>query len=282
MEPIVSESGEPGSAARAGRKRAQLSSKLQAANRRADLIGAVRRARQQLPGDPAFGDPLSVTGPGGARAVARAADKIVGGAPTAAREIGFGALQVWQAGLERIGRGRGSEEVTIVFTDLVGFSSWSLSVGDERTLELLRKVARAIEPPIVERGGQVVKRMGDGLMAVFSSPDRAVRAALAARRNLAAVEIDGYTPRMRVGLHTGSPREFGGDWLGVDVNIAARMMEAGGNGNMMLSSTTLAALRPETLGELGVVAKAYKRNFWAAPLSGVPEDVRIFKLHTAS
>ncbi|MFD6400980.1 adenylate/guanylate cyclase domain-containing protein [Nocardia sp. NPDC060249] len=282
MEPIVSESAESDAGARASGKRAQISSKLQAANRRADLIGALRRARQQLPGDPAFGDPLSVTGPGGARAVARAADKIAGGAPTAAREIGFGALQVWQAGLERIGRGRGTEEVTIVFTDLVGFSSWSLSVGDEGTLELLRKVAKAIEPPIVERGGQVVKRMGDGLMAVFSSPDRAVRAALAARRNLAGVEINGYTPRMRVGLHTGSPREIGGDWLGVDVNIAARMMEAGGNGNTMISSVTLAALRPETLEELGVVAKPYKRNFWAAPLSGVPEDVRIFRLHTTS
>jgi class 3 adenylate cyclase len=281
LEPIVSESAESDTDARAGRKRVQISSKLQAANRRADVIGALRRARQQLPGDPSFGDPLSVTGPGGARAVARAADKIAGGAPTAAREIGFGALQVWQAGLERIGRGRGSEEVTIVFTDLVGFSSWSLSVGDEGTLELLRKVARAIEPPIVERGGQVVKRMGDGLMAVFSSPDRAVRAALAARRNLARVEVNGYTPRMRVGLHTGSPREIGGDWLGVDVNIAARMMEAGGNGNTMLSSTTLAALRPETLDELGVIAKPYKRNFWAAPLNGVPEDVRIFKLHSA-
>ncbi len=280
LEPIVSGSAESDPGVRAGRKRPQLSSKLQAANRRADVIGALRKARQQLPGDPSFGDPLSVTGPGGARAVARAADKIVGGAPTAAREIGFGALQVWQAGLERIGRGRGTEEVTIVFTDLVGFSSWSLSVGDELTLELLRKVARAIEPPIVERGGQVVKRMGDGLMAVFSSPDRAVRAALAARRNLAEVEIAGYRPRMRVGLHTGSPREIGGDWLGVDVNIAARMMEAGGNGNTMISSVTLAALRPETLDELGVVAKPYKRNFWAAPLNGVPEDVRIFKLHT--
>ncbi|WP_336087842.1 adenylate/guanylate cyclase domain-containing protein [Nocardia sp. SSK8] len=255
-----------------------MSSKLQAANRRADVIGAVRKARQQLPGDPSFGDPLSVSGPGGARAVARVADKIIGGTPTAAREVGFGALQVWQAALERLGRGRGTEEVTIVFTDLVSFSSWSLAAGDERTLELLRKVAKAIEPPIAERGGQVVKRMGDGLMAVFASPDRAVRAAVAARRNLAQVEVEGYQPRMRVGLHTGSPREIGGDWLGVDVNIAARMMEAGGNGNTMLSSTTLEALRPETLAELGAGVKPYKRNFWAAPLNGVPEDVRIFKL----
>ena len=85
LEPIVSGSAESDPGVRAGRKRPQLSSKLQAANRRADVIGALRKARQQLPGDPSFGDPLSVTGPGGARAVARAADKIVGGAPTAAR-----------------------------------------------------------------------------------------------------------------------------------------------------------------------------------------------------
>ncbi len=285
LEPIETDESLPAAGtaadragARAARKRAQISSKLQAANRRADVIGAVRKARQQLPGDPSFGDPLSVSGPGGARAVARVADKIIGGTPTAAREVGFGALQVWQAALERLGRGRGTEEVTIVFTDLVSFSSWSLAAGDERTLELLRKVAKAIEPPIAERGGQVVKRMGDGLMAVFASPDRAVRAAVAARRNLAQVEVEGYQPRMRVGLHTGSPREIGGDWLGVDVNIAARMMEAGGNGNTMLSSTTLEALRPETLAELGAGVKPYKRNFWAAPLNGVPEDVRIFKL----
>lgn len=262
----------------AGARRAQLSAKLQAANKHVDVIGVVRKARQQLPGDPSFGDPLSVSGPGGARAVARAADKIAGGAPSAAREIGFGALQVWQAALERIGRGRGTEEVTVMFTDLVSFSAWSLTAGDELTLVLLRKVAKAIEPPISERGGQVVKRMGDGLMAVFDSPDRALAAAVAARAALAKVEVGGYRPKIRIGLHTGTPREIGGDWLGVDVNIAARMMEAGGNGNTMLSSATLDALRPETLAELGVTVKPYRRNFWAAPLSGVPEDVRVFRV----
>jgi class 3 adenylate cyclase len=191
------------------------------------LIGALRKAREQLPGDPAFGDPLSVSGPGGARAVARAADKLVGDTPGAAREIGFGALQVWQAMLERVGRGNGSQEVTVMFTDLVAFSSWSLSAGDEATLELLRVVATAIEPPIADGGGHVVKRMGDGVMAVFTSADRAMRAAAHAKRNLAEVEVRGYRPQMRVGLHTGSPCEIGGDWLGVDVTIAARVMGGG-------------------------------------------------------
>ncbi|WP_438822615.1 adenylate/guanylate cyclase domain-containing protein [Nocardia barduliensis] len=261
-----------------GSRRGQLSALVSAANQRADLIGMLRKARQQLPGDPAFGDPLSVSGPGGARAVARAADRLVGDTPSAAREIGFGALQVWQAALERVGRGKGSQEITVMFTDLVAFSRWSLSAGDEATLELLRKVAKAIEPPIAERGGQVVKRMGDGVMAVFPSADRAVRAAVTAKRNLADVQVRGYTPQMRIGLHTGSPREIGGDWLGVDVTIAARVMEAGGNGNTMMSEVTLRELPPETLAELGLVVKPYRRSLFAAPLSGVPEDLRIFRL----
>lgn len=256
----------------------QLSALMAAANQRADLIGVIRRARENLPGDPAFGDPLSVSGPGGPRAVARAADKLVGDSPSAAREIGLGALQVWQAMMERVGRGKGSQQVTVMFTDLVAFSSWSLSAGDEATLELLRRVAKAVEPPIADRGGQVVKRMGDGVMAVFASPDGAVRAAVAAKQRLARIEVQGYKPQMRVGLHTGSPRELGGDWLGVDVTIAARVMESGGNGNTMLSEPTLLALQPETLAELGCSARPYRRSFFAAPLSGVPEDLRIFRL----
>ncbi|WP_216894323.1 adenylate/guanylate cyclase domain-containing protein [Nocardia alni] len=251
---------------------------MSATNQRPDLIGAIRKARENLPGDPSFGDPLSLSGPGGPQTVARAAAGIVGISPSAAKEIGLGALQVWQAMLERVGRGKGSEPVTVMFTDLVAFSSWSLTAGDEATLELLRRVASAIEPPIKDRGGRVIKRMGDGVMAIFLSPDSAVRAAITAKRQLGELDLHGYRPQMRVGLHTGTPREIGGDWLGVDVTIAARMMEAGGNGNTMLSNATLDALAPDTLAELGCAAKPYRRSRFAAPLSGVPEDVRIFRL----
>ncbi|WP_370512221.1 adenylate/guanylate cyclase domain-containing protein [Skermania sp. ID1734] len=254
---------------------------MEATNRRPEIIELVRRARAILPGDPSFGDPLSTTGPGGARAVARVADRFVGDHPGAARELGLGALQVWQAALERVGRGKGTTEVTIVFTDLVAFSSWSLAAGDEATLELLREVAKAIEPPIVERGGHVVKRLGDGVMAVFASADRAVQAVVAARENLAKVDVNGFHPQMRVGIHTGTPREIGGDWLGLDVTIAARVMEAGGNGNLMISAATLDALAPNTLEELGLTVKPYRRSFFAAPLQGVPEDLRIFTLKEA-
>jgi adenylate cyclase len=249
-----------------------------ALNRRPQLIEGLRRVRRALPGDPAFGDPLSTAGPGTARAVARVADRFLDHQPGASREMSLGALQVWQALLERTGRGRGTQEVTIVFTDLVGFSSWSLPAGDTATLALLRDVAKAIETPMVDRGGHVVKRMGDGVMAVFPSPDRAVDAVFAAQDALRNVEVDGYRPRMRVGIHTGVPRQLGSDWLGVDVTIAARMMELGGDGNVMASSATLSALQPGTLEELGISVKPWRRAFFAPAPSGVPSDLGIWRL----
>lgn len=156
---------------------------------------------------------------------ARAADRLLGDRDAVSREVSLGVLQVWQALTEGISRRPANPEVTLVFTDLVGFSTWSLQAGDDAALALLRQVARAVEPPLLDAGGHIVKRMGDGLMAVFGDPTVAVRAVLAAKEALRSVEVAGYTPRMRVGIHTGRPQRLASDWLGVDVNIAARVME---------------------------------------------------------
>ncbi|MGA9870313.1 MAG: adenylate/guanylate cyclase domain-containing protein [Rhodococcus sp. (in: high G+C Gram-positive bacteria)] len=247
-------------------------------NRRPVVVDAVRRVRRVLPGDPSFGDPLSMAGPGSALAVARAADKFLDDEPGATREIGLGALQLWQAVLERTGRGRGERDITIVFTDLVGFSSWSLGAGDTATLTLLRKVSKAVEPAVAAHDGYVVKRLGDGVMAIFYRPDKAIAAVLAARAALAQVDVDGYTPTMRVGIHTGSPRQIGSDWLGVDVTVAARVMQTGGNGNLMISEAALDALPDGTLERLGLTVKPYRRGFFAPKMKGVPDDLKILRL----
>lgn len=245
------------------------------------VVGAVRRVRRALPGDPGFGDPLSTSGPGSARAVARVADRLLDDGPGASREVGLGALQVWQALLERTGRGRGTREMTLVFTDLVGFSDYALAAGDEATVDLLRAVARAIEPPVAAHGGHVVKRMGDGMMAVFPRPDRAFDAAFAARDALALVDCAGHRPRMRVGLHTGVPRQVGDDWLGVDVNVAARVMQAGGDGKTMASSATLDALGHDRLAELGYRAQPYRRGFFSSAPRGVPDGLQMYTIERA-
>ena len=119
-----------------------------------------------------------------------------------ARELGLGAVQVWQALSEASGRGRGSQEVTIVFTDLVEFSSWALSAGDDAVLSLLRDVARTVEPAMEARGGRIVKRLGDGLMAVFDDPAAGVAAAREACASVAQLEFDGHRPALRAGVHT--------------------------------------------------------------------------------
>ena len=205
---------------------------------------------------------------------------MLGGGDAASRELRLGALQVWHALRERVTGRPAHEEVTLVFTDLVGFSEWALGAGDDAMLRLLRWVAQVVEPSLIEAGGQVVKRMGDGIMAVFPDPVSAITAVRTAREALKTVEVDGYTPTMRVGIHTGRPQRIGSDWLGVDVNIAARVMECADKGDVLISGATLERLTPEQLDELGVQAKRVRRTLFAHRPTGVPADMTMYRLET--
>jgi class 3 adenylate cyclase len=253
---------------------------LHSTNHSPGAVAFFRRARRLLPGDPEFGDPLSTAGEGGPRAAARAADRLLGDRDAVSREVSLGVLQVWQALTEGVSRRPANPEVTLVFTDLVGFSTWSLEAGDEAALTLLRQVARAVEPPLLDAGGHIVKRMGDGLMAVFGNPTVAVRAILAAKEALQSVEVAGYRPRMRVGIHTGRPQRLAADWLGVDVNIAARVMERATKGGIMVSSSTLDLIPQSELDALGVVAKRARKPVFAHKSAGLPADLAIYRLKT--
>jgi class 3 adenylate cyclase len=253
---------------------------LRGTNHRPGVVAFVRRARRLLPGDPEFGDPLSTAGEGGPRAAARAADRLLGDRDAASREVSLGVLQVWQALTEAVSRRPANLEVTLVFTDLVGFSAWSLQAGDDATLTLLRQVARAVEPPLLDAGGHIVKRMGDGIMAVFRDPTVALRAVLTAKEAMKSLEVAGYTPRMRVGIHTGRPQRLAADWLGVDVNIAARVMERATKGGVMVSGPTLDLIPQSELDALGVIAKRARRPVFASKLTGIPPDLAIYRLKT--
>jgi class 3 adenylate cyclase len=82
-------------------------------------------------------------------------------------------------------------------------------------------------------------------MAVFADVNDAVEAGLAASEALAPIEVEGYRPRLRTGVHVGRPRRLGGDYLGVDVNIAARVVDAAGAGEVIASDTAFASLDHE-------------------------------------
>ncbi len=147
--------------------------------------------RRILPGDSSFGDPLSTSGDGPSQLLGRRLSEVSTDRPSALREVGLGALQVYEA-LASGGWGeQGEVELTIVFTDLVGFSDWALAVGDGPATSLLRAVDSAIKPAIELHGGRVVKRLGDGAMITFLEPEQAVEGAMAAQRDVTEIEIEG-------------------------------------------------------------------------------------------
>ena len=154
---------------------------------------------------------------------------------SALREIGKGALQAWQALSEAQRRRRGAADVAILFTDLVGFSDWALAAGDEAALEVLRQVGDAEQKAVSANNGAVVKRLGDGAMAVFSEAEQAVCAALDSQTEIGKIDVEGYRPSQRAGVHRGTPRKVKGDFLGVDVNIAARVGDCAEGGEVLIS-----------------------------------------------
>jgi adenylate cyclase len=242
--------------------------RLRRANRNPEWVRAVRGTRQLLPGDENFGDALSTAGDRPSDLIGRfLAER--GSGLTASHEAGLAAIQVWQALSKKTGRGSGTVEATILFTDLVDFSSWVLDAGDELALELLRCVAAAVEPAIAQHRGHLVKRLGDGHMAVFSSPRDGVDSALAIQSSIAAVEVGGHRPKLRAGLHLGRPRKLGGDYLGTDVNIAARVGAAAGPGEVLVSDALLAAIDTDGL------AVKRRRGFRA---KGAPRDLEVFSV----
>jgi adenylate cyclase len=248
----------------------RLTAGVRSLNRGPGAVQALRRIRRALPADPGFGDPLSTAGRDSPAALARIADRLFDEEPTATQELGLGALQVWHSLLERTGRGTGTQRCTLLFTDLVDFSAWAARAGDDDALELLRAVASQGERAVLDHRGRVVKRLGDGLMAVFPSAQLAFDAVVEARARLADVEVAGYRPQLRAGLHTGTPRAIGGDFIGVDVNVAARLAESAGAGETLVSDAALAELDP------AAVSARRKLTYRLTRPKGVPSDISIY------
>jgi class 3 adenylate cyclase len=120
---------------------------------------------------------------------------------------------------------------TILFSDIVGSTERAASLGDRRWRELLEShdvVARTV---IQEHGGRLVKLTGDGVLATFDGPGRAIRGAFALRDALDLLRIG-----IRVGLHTGEVELRGDDIGGIGVHVAARVLEHARPGEVLVSA----------------------------------------------
>lgn len=252
--------------AAAARKTKKALAKVVETDASPQFLKVAKWVRQRLPGDAELGDALSTSGDEPSLLLAKRLSEL-GTRPSATRELGLGALQVWQALSEAQGRGRGNQEVTILFTDLVEFSAWALEVGDDAALDLLRKVGACEDAAVASHGGRIIKRLGDGMMAAFSDPEDAVRAAVEARDRVATVEATGYQAQIRAGIHVGKPRKVGGDYLGVDVNVAARVADAAKPGEILVSQAVCEELDAEAM------TLKRKRRFKA---KGAPKELEVF------
>jgi adenylate cyclase len=104
-------------------------------------------------------------------------------------------------------------------------------------------------------------------MAVFGDAGAALEAALEACRKVAEVDVAGHRPALRAGVHHGRPRKLGGDYLGVDVNIAARVAAAAAGGEVLITEAAGSRLPP------GAFDLRPKRRFKA---KGAPKDLQVY------
>ncbi|HJQ83512.1 MAG TPA: adenylate/guanylate cyclase domain-containing protein [Candidatus Binatia bacterium] len=136
----------------------------------------------------------------------------------------------WLAGLFPVLPARRSR-LTVMFTDIVGFTRSTAARGDGAAVRLLHRHDRVTLPAIRAHRGRLVKRLGDGLMVAFALPADALAAALAMQ--------DGLRPRagfrLRIGIHAGSARTRAGDLIGHDVNVASRIADRAGGGEIVVS-----------------------------------------------
>jgi class 3 adenylate cyclase len=131
-------------------------------------------------------------------------------------------------------RGREPERAlaTVLFTDVVDSTQTAGRLGDRAWRDLIERHDAVIRRELSVHRGREVKTMGDGFLATFDGPARAIRCASAIRESLSPLELS-----IRAGIHTGEVELIGDDIAGMAVNIGARIGALAGPGEIQVSST---------------------------------------------
>lgn len=138
---------------------------------------------------------------------------------------------------------------TIMFTDLVGYTSMMSRLGDDRAFKLLREHNNVVRDSLAKYAGREVKHTGDGIMASFDDADQAVGAAIEITAGIAAISVPDLDESLsiRIGMTSGEPLEEGGDLFGSVVNLASRLCDLAEAGEILLSEECVAELTDDSL-----------------------------------
>jgi class 3 adenylate cyclase len=153
---------------------------------------------------------------------------------------------------------------TVLFTDIVGSTERAAAVGDAEWTRVLDAHDALVARTITSHRGHVVKSTGDGVLATFDGPARAIECASALVSGVQTLGLE-----IRAGLHTGEIELDGDDIRGIGVHIAARIMALAGAGEVFVSGS----IPPLVLGS----GLAFD-DLGSRPLKGVPEPWPVFRL----
>jgi DNA-binding NarL/FixJ family response regulator len=157
---------------------------------------------------------------------------------------------------------------TVMFSDIVSSTETAARVGDRQWRDLLDRHDALVRRELAAHGGREIKSTGDGFLAVFDAPARAIRCAIAIRNGLRALGIE-----VRIGLHSGEVELRGNDVGGIAVNIGARVASAGSGNEVVVSST----VRDLVVGSgIAFVDRGEQE------LKGVPDLWRLFAVDEAA
>ena len=156
----------------------------------------------------------------------------------------------------------------IVFTDLVGFTEFTATSGDEEAVRLLG-LQDSIVTGLLPHDARIVKELGDGLMIYFPAACLAVTTMLDVLDAFAsAADRDEMPLWVRVGGHWGCPTVRGADLVGHDANVAARVADVAAPGELLVS---------EALVEADVHGGVAFDELGPVMMKGLPEPVSLFR-----
>jgi class 3 adenylate cyclase len=152
--------------------------------------------------------------------------------------------------------------LTVMFTDIVGSTDRAVDLGDRRWRDLLDTHQVVVRRELTRHRGNEVNTTGDGFLATFDGPARAIRCAVRMREELRQLGIE-----IRVGLHTGECELLGDDIGGVAVHIGARVEARAMPGEVLVSST---------VKDLVVGSGLQFEDRGTHTLKGIPDEWRLF------
>jgi class 3 adenylate cyclase len=151
-----------------------------------------------------------------------------------------------QAKLEFKFKRENTQVLTVFFIDIAGYTEKSTTIDMSSLLALIKAFEEIVGTCVAQNRGAIVKKMGDGILAVFKHPLHAVLAAFAIQQKISRyneMRVEQEKFQTRIGLHTGAVIRKDGDVFGEVVNVASRMQSAATPGDILLTESTFEEIR---------------------------------------